>query len=93
MSKKKKSNLRSTCCKAEIKYSEAVPDFIGDDKNSVRTCYCICSKCGEPCNIYSVERKTWEINPKTRVVPSKKKKNDRMFTQKEISHFWKDEDF
>ena len=87
MSKKNKSTLKSACCKAELKYSSPAPDFIGEKEPTIGTCYCICSKCGEPCNIISDERKTWKINPKTRVVPNKKKDN------KQTSKFWKGEDY
>jgi hypothetical protein len=52
---KKKIKYYSACCNAEVKSSGIIPDFIGDipDQMHVGTCYCICSKCGEPCNIRS----------------------------------------
>lgn len=53
----KKSNLKSTCCKAEVKYSDIATDFVGDKSETmtIGTCYCICSKCGEPCNILVIK--------------------------------------
>lgn len=93
MKNKKKSTLKSVCCKAELKYSSPAPDFFGEKGLTIGTCYCICSKCGEPCNIMVDERRTWAINPKTRVVPNKKKKNDKLFTDKELKKFRNEEDF
>lgn len=42
---------RSKCCKAEIEAS-GVPDFIGDTE--ICTWSCVCSKCGNPCNIEEI---------------------------------------
>ena len=33
----------------------------------------ICQKCKKACNVYSVQRKVWTINPKTRIKPNKRK--------------------
>jgi len=82
----KKSNLKSTCCKAEIKYSNFSPDFIGDKSETmtVGTCSCICSKCGEPCNIMSIQRKTWTRNPITQIQKDKRQKIHKKETDKQI---------
>lgn len=92
---KKKSNLKSTCCSAEVKYSNIAPDFIGDKSEEMKigTCYYICTKCNEPCNIYLKLRKTWEINPTTKVKKDKKEKKEKLFTDKEIKEFLRNEDF
>jgi len=97
MSKKKikKDNLKSTCCKAEIKYSDFTPDFIGDDPKTMTTgtCCCICSKCGQQCNVMSNKRRTWTINPVERIVPNKKKKSSTKLTPKELKEIHLNEDF
>ena len=84
MIKLKKSSLRSTCCKAEVKYSEPAPDFFGDRNPTIGTCYCICSKCGEPCNIMSVTRRTWTRNPATQIQKDSRKKIKDKIVKKEI---------
>ena len=77
-SNKKKSKIKSECCKAGVRYSEPAPDFIGDSspqnlsKPHIGTCYAICMLCGQPCNIYFSIRKTWKRNPSTKIKPSKK---------------------
>jgi len=71
-SNKKKSKIKSECCKAGVRYSEPAPDFIGDTHPLIGTCYYICNKCNKPCNIYVPVRKTWKINPSTKIKPSKK---------------------
>ena len=92
---KKKSNLKSVCCNAEIKYSEIAPDFVRDNPQTmtVGTVSCLCTKCGEPCNIYLKKRKTWKINPKTRIIPNKKKKSSTKLTTKELKEIKENEDF
>lgn len=87
MSKKNKSIYKSRCCNSNVK-TVSVPDEI--DKIGC-TMYCVCVKCNKPCDIYIPERKTWKINPKTRIVPNKKK--DRIFTDAECKKFRDEEDF
>ena len=84
--KKKMSNLKSTCCKAEIKLSDLSPDFIGDNPKTMRigTCYSVCTKCHQPCDIYSNERKFWTRNSKTQIIPDKRKKIRTKEIKKEI---------
>jgi hypothetical protein len=82
--KKKKSSLRSTCCDAEVKYSDPAPDFIGDKHPRIGTVYCICSKCGEPCNIMSIQRRTWTRSPVTQVLKDKRKKITETQLDKEL---------
>lgn len=55
-------SIKSKCCKARVVV------------RGKTTMYYICLKCGEPCDTFLVERKTWQINPRTRVVPNKRKK-------------------
>jgi len=87
MSKKNKTTLKSNCCNAPIR-TEGDKDF----KNSFEgTFYYVCSKCKQPCDVHLDERKIWLINPKTKVVPNKKK--DRKFTDKELKKFKEEEDF
>jgi hypothetical protein len=45
------NNLRSECCNASVRVENGIPDFIGDTKCRVSTCWYSCSKCGNPCNI------------------------------------------
>lgn len=80
-----KSNLKSTCCNAEIK-TNMVPDFIGDNPKNmiIGTCYYICTKCDEPCNSYLKERKTWKINPATKIIGDKREKIHKKEINKEI---------
>jgi len=93
--KNKKSVLVSTCCKAPIVYSNPAPDFIGDKEEDmvIGTCCCLCSKCQEPCNIMSIERKFWTRNPVTQIIPNKKKKSSTKLTPKELKEIHKNEDF
>lgn len=89
MSKKtqhNKSQFKSKCC------HETVKVLCSPDKIGYTMCY-ICSGCQEACDVFIPERRTWEINPKTRVVPNKKNKNDKMFTDKELKKFSEEEDY
>jgi L-lactate utilization protein LutB len=86
---KKKSKIKSACCKAPIISSEPAPDFIGDKNPSVGTCCCICTKCNKPCNFYIPIRRTWTINPKTKVKGDEREE----LTKKEIKKILKEEDF
>jgi hypothetical protein len=95
MSKKKNKQLLSDCCRAEIRTSDFIPDFIEDNPKTmtIGTCYFICSKCGEACNIYVPIRRTWKINPKTQILQNKKKKSSTKLTPKELKEIHKREDF
>lgn len=86
---KKKSKYISKCCGAKTKVCTS-PDEI-DEIGC--TMYTICIKCNQPCDIVIKERRTWEINPKTRIVPNKKEKNKKLFTDKELKNFRLGEDF
>lgn len=81
----KKSNIKakSDCCRAAIRICNGMSDFIGEKNPSIGTMYYECSKCGKPCNVYIPIRKTFKINPKTRVQPNKKK--EHKITKKEIN--------
>lgn len=87
----------SDCCRAEIKYSDFSPDFIGNNPKTMKvgTVSAICSKCNQPCNFYIPIRKVWNRNPKTQIIPNKKKKKNKStkLTPKEIKEFLKNEDF
>jgi hypothetical protein len=89
---KRKSKLLSTCCGAPTTFSEIVPDFIGDKQPKIGTAYCICTKCKQPCNVYSKERRTWAINPKTRVIPNKKKRITKL-SPRDLKRIKQEEDF
>jgi hypothetical protein len=93
--KKKKSNIKSTCCKATIRFSDFTPDFVGEDPKTMKigTCQCICTKCNEPCTIYVTVRKIWRRNPKTQIIPNKKIKKSTKLTAKELKEIHKNEDF
>jgi hypothetical protein len=86
MSNKKKP-LKSKCCNADVRI-EGMDDF-----DQTCTMYHECTKCGNPCDVIIKVRKLWAINPKTRIVPNKKKKNDKLFTDKELKKFREEEDF
>jgi len=88
MSKKtKKESRKSVCCNSKVKI-EGMNDF---DKQC--TMYYSCGACGKPCDVIRKVRRTWAINPKTRIVPSKKAKNINDLSAKEIRKFLKEEDF
>jgi len=70
---KKKSSLRSTCCNAEIRFSDPAPDFFGDKHPIIGTCSCICSECGAPCNVMSMPRRLWSRSPVTQILKDKRK--------------------
>jgi hypothetical protein len=89
MSKKNKSTLKSNCCNAIVKIEEGT-DF-GKGKDYEGTYYYSCTECKQPCDVHADERKVWTINPKTRVVPNKKK--DRKFTDAECRKFRDEGDF
>lgn len=74
MSKNKSSNLRSVCCKAKVTPGNNI---------------WICTKCKNECTMMLNTRKTWAINPKTRIVPNKK----RALSDKEIKEILRNEDF
>jgi hypothetical protein len=41
----------SECCGAEVKIGGGAPDFVGKTSTGVSTCYFVCARCGEACNI------------------------------------------
>ena len=86
---KKKNNYKSKCCGAKVRvHSE--PDDI--DKLGC-TMYHVCTECNQPCDVISKERRVWTINPKTQVVPDKREKKKKLFTDKELKRFHQEEDF
>jgi hypothetical protein len=91
----KKNNLKSDCCKTKIKFSDPSPDFIGDNPKTmtIGTCYFICSKCNQPCNIYVPIRKIWTRNPVEQIQNDNREKKKKLFTDKELRGFRMNEDF
>jgi hypothetical protein len=89
MNRKKKSQLKSNCCNSIVR-TEGGGDF---GKQFEGTFYYVCNKCRRACDVHLDDRKTWEINPKTRIVPNKKKKNEKLFTDKELKKFREEEDY
>lgn len=83
---KKKSKIKSSCCKAPIRYSDLAPDFIGDDPKTMRmgTCYIICTKCNQPCDMHISIRRTWTRNPSEQIIGDKRDKINKKVTKKEI---------
>jgi len=83
---KKKNRLLSICCNAPIKYSDFAPDFIGDNPKTMTmgTCYVICTKCNQPCNIYISIRRTWTRNPKTQIQGDDREQIRKKEIKKEI---------
>ena len=83
---KKRSKIKSECCKAEVHYSNFAPDFIGDDPHTMKigTVSVICSKCNQPCNIYIPIRRTWTRNPKTQIQGDNRGKIREKEIKKEI---------
>jgi CO dehydrogenase/acetyl-CoA synthase alpha subunit len=92
---KKKNNYKSDCCRAKVRFSDFAPDFIGDDPKTMKigTCYYICTKCEEACDIYIPIRKVWARNPSEQIIGNKRKKVSVKLTDKEIKEILKNEDF
>ena len=86
---KKKSNYKSNCCNEKI-IVRGIGDF--DDKDRICTMHFECTKCHMDCNVHIGIRKTWEINPSTRIVPNKKKKSSIKLTAKELKEIHRSED-
>jgi len=93
--KRKKRNFKSECCNAEVHLSKTLNKLFGNfsEKISTGTYECICSKCHKACDVYIPIRKVWTINPKTRIIPNKKKRILDKLSQKEINKYRKNEDF
>jgi len=91
---KKKNNLKSLCCNAKVKISMS-PDFFGDTPKTqiIGTCHYTCTKCNQACDIYSNSRKTWKINPSTKVKGDNRDKEKDKLTKKEIEEIRRNEDF
>jgi L-lactate utilization protein LutB len=92
--KKKKSNLKSNCCNADIKVDMA-PDFYGDNPKTmiIGTCCYICNRCNQACDVHINIRKTWAINPATKIKGDERGKFKEKLTKKEIEEIRKNEDF
>lgn len=88
---KKKSNYKSACCNAPIRLGGGVGDFSEDDKSC--TLYAICTKCNNSCDIKSQTRKTWAINPSTKIQKDERKKFKDKLTKKEVERYRANEDF
>lgn len=88
--KNKLSTPKSKCCYAEIKIG-GLGDFHGEDRPC--TIYYMCTKCGKACDVIIMPRRTWKRNPKTQIVPNKKKKKSTKLTPKELKEIHRNEDF
>jgi hypothetical protein len=81
---KKINNLvseRSNCCNYRVVIRGKV------------TIHYVCLACGEACDIHFIERKLWARNPKTQIIPNKKKKSSTKLNPKELKEIHKSEDF
>jgi L-lactate utilization protein LutB len=87
---KKKSKEKSNCCHAKVRVS-GIGDFEGD--KIACTLYYICTKCNQPCDVYIPIRRTWNINPVTKVKGDSRGKEKEKLTKKEIEEFRRNEDF
>ncbi len=74
MKKKNKNRARSKCCNARVVI------------RGKSTMWHECIKCHTPCDITCAERRTWEINPVTRVAPNTKKKKLDKIIKDEIRY-------
>jgi len=74
-----KSNLKSNCCNAKIKV-EGDEDF----KGITCTMYYVCTKCKKDCDFHLDDRKTWKINPVTKVKGDNRGKIKEKLIKKEI---------
>lgn len=97
MPKKRKNNQtkeKSLCCNAKVKVVIS-PDFYGDNPKTqqIGTCHYECIKCKKVCDVYLKERKIWIRNPKTQIIPNKKKLKFTKLTPKEIQEIRMNEDF
>jgi hypothetical protein len=89
MTKRKKNNYKSKCCGAKVRIHSS-PDDI--DKFSC-TMYHVCTNCGQACDIIILTRRTWIRNPKTQIIPNKKKKKSTKLSSKELREIHLNEDF
>jgi len=85
MSKQKKS-YKSKCCGARVE-TVSSPDEI--DKIGC-TIFYKCLKCNCACDVLYTPRKTWNINPRTRIKPNKNRKE---LTQRELNKIKREEEF
>lgn len=69
----KETTQRSNCCNYRVK-------VVGR-----ATLHYECCKCHQDCDIHYVQRKTWVINPKTRIVPDKREEENNKRIKKEIN--------
>jgi hypothetical protein len=77
---------RSQCCNAKVRVVMS-KDFFGDNPKTqiIGTCYYVCKKCGKACDVIFRARKTWTINPATRIAPNKKRQLKKL-TKREIEN-------
>ena len=73
---KKQPNLKSTCCNAKVK-------IVGNV-----TMYYVCCKCGNPCDVRYVQRKTWARNPVTQITPDKRDKIIEKLEKQQIKEYF-----
>lgn len=86
---KNKIIILSKCCGAKTVVRSS-PDEI--DKIGC-TMFYVCLACGNPCDIYGKERKSWKINPATKVIKDKREKEKNKLTEKEIQEIRLSQEF
>lgn len=86
--KKRKNKEISLCCGAKVRFNMS-PDFLGDNPKTMQigTCYYICTKCGEACNIYTPRRRTWKRNPATKIKKDSRTTIKEKELKKEIKNY------
>lgn len=90
---KKKNNsckFKSSCCNAKVIIC-GIGDF--DDKDTICTMHYECKECHMDCDVHIDERRFWTRNPKTQIIPNKKKKTSTKLTPKELKEIHQQEDF
>jgi hypothetical protein len=80
-----RGNLKSNCCNAEIKI-DMTSDFYGDNPKTMQigTCYYVCIECKQACDVHSNQRRTWKINPVTKIKGDERDKIKEKELNKEI---------
>jgi uncharacterized C2H2 Zn-finger protein len=70
---------RSQCCNAKVRVIMS-KDFFGDNPNTqiIGTCHYECLKCHQACDVIFRARKTWTINPATKIIPNKRKQSKKL---------------
>lgn len=80
---KKKNNLseRSKCCNSKVVVRGRT------------TLHYVCLACGQACDVIFLGRRTWKINPATKIKEDEREKITDKLSKKEIEEIRKNEDF